>query len=1209
MPAAPRFVHLHLHTDYSLLDGACEIKQLAEEAARRGMPAVAVTDHGNLFAAQNFYYEANTRGVKPIIGCEVYVAKGSRHDRGNELASQRDAARANGSLKPNALTKLNASKTNGSGPSKGGPRDGAGEPGYRGTNHLVLLCENAEGYQNLVKLVSAGFLEGFYYKPRIDHDLLAKHSKGLIALSACLSGEVNESLLDDSNFEKARKSACRLQEIFGKNNFFLEVQDQGLELEKKLNQDIVRLSKETGIPLVATNDCHYLTQADARAQEVLLCIQTGKTMSDTNRMKFPTDQFYFKTAEEMGKIFAEIPEALERTWKIAERCNVKIEQVKNPFPEFQVPEGFTADTHFEKVVREGFADRIEHLDALSKAGRLRRSLSDYETRLSDEIRMIQRMKFPGYFLVVWDFIRYARAQGIPVGPGRGSAAGSLVSYALQITDVDPMQYDLLFERFLNPERVSLPDIDIDFCMRRRGEVIEYVTGKYGRENVAQIITFGTMAAKAAVKDVGRAMDMPYGEVDRLAKLIPATLNIKLKDALDQAPQLRQAIEADARVKDLFMIAQRLEGLSRHASTHAAGVVISPRPLTDIVPLYKTNRDEIITQYDMKALDRLGLLKMDFLGLTTLTVIDDAVKLIAQNRGQKVDLSALALDDAPTYKLFARGDTTAIFQFESHGMRDILRRYDPTRIEDLTALNALYRPGPIQGGMIDDFISRKQGKKKVSYDLPELKDILEETFGVIVYQEQVMQIANRLAGFSLGQADLLRKAMGKKKPEEMAAQREKFLAGCATKNVNAKKAEKIFDLMAEFAGYGFNKSHSCAYALLAYQTAYLKTHFPVEFMAALLTSETGNTEKVVKYINESRGMGITVLPPDVNSSDLNFTPVGEAIRFGLAAIKNVGEGTARAIIESRARLGQFKAMYDFCDDVDPRVLNKRALESLIKSGAMDTLGQRERLFASMDDAITSAQKLGHHRAVGQSGLFGGSLPSEMYERELREADPWVEHDRLAGEYATMGFYVSGHPLAKYADRLRDLKAVELGSFESRRNNEEVAVAGIVVTIRSMRSRKGARWAILSVQDPTGMLEVLAFPESFAKLEPVLKAGAMLLLRGRVQIEDAGTRLVVSDAKPIEDAVEAPISMLRVRMSRESVSDTMLDSLKTLLNAKPGICSVELGLVFPDGVELRQPISQHVRADRALIEELQDLCGTDAVEVVRESTRAAAGSSYN
>jgi DNA polymerase-3 subunit alpha len=1200
MPSSPRFVHLHLHTDYSLLDGACEIKQLAEEAARRSMPAVAVTDHGNLFAAQNFYHEATTHGVKPIIGCEVYVAKGSRHDRGAEAAAQRDAARSSGP------SKQNGSRTNGS--SDMGGKEGNAEPGYRGTNHLVLLCENAEGYKNLIKLVSAGYLEGFYYKPRIDHDLLAKHSKGLIALSACMSGEVNEGLLE-TGFDKARESAYRLRDIFGKGNFFLEVQDQGMEIEKKLNQDIVRLSKETGIPLVATNDCHYLTQADARAQEVLLCIQTGKTMSDTHRMKFPTDQFYFKTAEEMAHIFREIPDSIERTWTIAERCNLRIEQVANPFPEFKVPEGRTADTHFESVVREGFASRVPHLEILAKAGQLRRSLADYESRLSDEIRMIQRMKFPGYFLVVWDFIRYARAQGIPVGPGRGSAAGSLVSFALHITDVDPMQYDLLFERFLNPERVSLPDIDIDFCMRRRGEVIEYVTQKYGRENVAQIITFGTMAAKAAIKDVGRAMDMPYGEVDRLAKLVPATLNIKLKDALEQAPQLRQAIETDARVKDLFAIAQRLEGLSRHASTHAAGVVISPQPLTNLVPVYKTNRDEIITQYDMKALDRLGLLKMDFLGLTTLTVIDDAVKLIAQNRGHAVDLALLPLDDEPTYKLFARGDTTAIFQFESHGMRDILRRYEPTRIEDLTALNALYRPGPIQGGMIDDFISRKHGKKKVTYDLPELKDVLEETYGVIVYQEQVMQIANRLAGFSLGQADLLRKAMGKKKPEEMAAQREKFLAGCSARNVSAKKAERIFDLMAEFAGYGFNKSHSCAYALLAYETAYLKTHFPVEFMASLLTSETGNTEKIVKYINESRGMGITVLPPDVNTSDLNFTPVGEAIRFGLAAIKNVGEGTARAILESRGRISSFKTMYDFCDDVDPRVLNKRALESLIKSGAMDSLGQRERLFASMDDAITSAQKLGHHRAVGQSGLFSGSMPAEIYQRELREADPWAEHDRLAGEYATMGFYVSGHPLAKYADRLRDLRAVELGGFETRRNGEEVAVAGIVVTIRSMRSRKGARWAILSLQDPTGMIEVLAFPESFAKLEAVLKAGAMLLVRGRVQVEDAGTRLVASDAKPIEDVAEPPVALIRVTLDREAANDMLLDALKELLAAHPGVCSVEFEILSADGDPLRITAGQHVRADRSLIEELRELCGAPAVEVIRESARAATNSAYN
>ncbi len=1177
--AGPRFVHLHLHTDYSLLDGACEIKALADEAAKRGMPAVAVTDHGNLFAAQNFYYEAKTRNVKPIIGCEVYVAKGSRLERTSESPAQRTG---NGGA---------------NGRSNGEPgATGASEPGYRGTNHLVLLCENAEGYSNLIKLVSSGFLEGFYYKPRIDHDLLAKHSKGLIGLSACLSGEVNESLLA-GNYDRAKTSAYRLQEIFGKGNFFLEVQDQGMEIEKKINREIVRLSKETGIPLVATNDCHYLTQADARAQEVLLCIQTGKTMSDDKRMKFPTDQFYFKTAEEMAAIFRDLPESLERTWTIAERCNVKIDQISNPFPEFKVPDGFSLDSYFEKIARDGFVERVPYLEMQAKNGNLLRPLSHYETRLSEEIRMIQRMKFSGYFLVVWDFIRYARAQGIPVGPGRGSAAGSLVSYALRITDVDPLQYNLLFERFLNPERVSNPDIDIDFCMRRRGEVIEYVTGKYGRDNVAQIITFGTMAAKAAIKDVGRAMEMPYAEVDRIAKLVPATLNIKLKDAIDQVPQFKQMIESDPKVADLFEIAKRLEGLSRHASTHAAGVVISPRPLTDIIPVYKTNRDEITTQYDMKALDRLGMLKMDFLGLTTLTVLDDAVKLIEQNRGEKIDLSALPLDDVASYLLFSRGDTTAIFQFESHGMRDILRRYQPTRLEDLTALNALYRPGPLQGGMVDDFISRKHGKKKVSYDQPELKEILEETYGVILYQEQVMQIANRLAGFSLGEADILRRAMGKKKHEEMAAQREKFAAGCAARKIPPKKAEKIFDLMAEFAGYGFNKSHSCAYALLAYQTAWLKTHYPVEFMAALLTSETGNTEKVVKYINESRGMGITVLPPDVNSSSLNFTPTERAIRFGLSAVKNVGEGAARAIIEARTRVGEFKTIFEFCESVDPKVLNKRALESLVKSGAMDSFGPREQLIATLDEAIGTAQKLGHSRSVGQSGLFGGAAQTSRTHHALREAEPWPEHDRLAGEYATLGFYVSGHPLARYADRLRDLRTTEISAIDESKGGSDIAVAGIVVSIRAMRSRKGARWAIFTLQDMGGLIETLAFPESFARMEPVLKTGAMLFVRGRVTVEDAGIRVVASDAKPIEDVAEAPPSLIRVRMNMAAVHGELLDQLKEMLSAQPGGCNVVFDLQSPDGTVVTLESKQHVRADRALISNVRELCGSDSVEIVR------------
>ena len=1160
----PQFVHLHVHTDFSLLDGACETTELLDEASRQKMPAVAITDHGNLFAAANFFYEATKRDVKPIIGCEVYVAKGSRLERGEKAGPVAD------------------------------DRDDF-EPGTRGTNHLVLLCESLEGYRNLIKLVSAGFLEGFYYKPRIDYELLSKHSKGLIALSACLRGPVTECVVEEK-FDKARENAYRLRDIFGKGNFFLEIQDQGLPIEKGVNRDLLRLSKETGIPLVATNDCHYLHHEDAHAQEVLLCIQTGKTMSDAHRMKFATDQFYFKTAQEMAQVFREVPDALARTLDIAARCNVKVEHIPNALPEFKVPKGHTPGSYFEQVVREGFAQRVPHLERLATQGLLRNPLAEYERRLNSEIEMIKKMHYEGYFLIVWDFIHYARAQEVPVGPGRGSAAGSLVSYALRITDVDPLQYNLLFERFLNPERISMPDIDIDFCMRRRGELIDYVTRKYGRENVSQIITFGTMAAKAAIKDVGRAMDIPYGEVDRLAKLVPATLGIELKTALEQSPQLKSTIESDEKLKDLMKVALRLEGLSRHASTHAAGVVISPQPLTELVPVYKTNRDEITTQYDMTALERIGLLKMDFLGLTTLTVLHDAVRMVQQNRCIKIDLDSLTLDDEATYQLFSRGDTTAIFQFESHGMRDILRRYQPTRIEDLTALNALYRPGPIQGGMIDDFINRKQGKTKVNYELPQLKDILEETYGVILYQEQVMQIANCLASFSLGEADILRRAMGKKKKEEMAAQRAKFLAGCERNKIPEKKAIRIFDLMEEFAGYGFNKSHSCAYALLAYQTAYLKTHYPVEFMAALLTSETGNTDKVVKYINEARGMSIPILPPDVNESDLFFTPVGESIRFGMAAIKNVGENTAKAIRESRLTQGELKSLFDFCERIESRFLNKRVFDSLIKSGAMDSLGPREGLLASVDDAINAIQRATRARESGQHGLFFAGADSEpKVHFELRDAAPWNEEERLASEYAMLGFYVSGHPLEKYASRLKDLGALSLGEVEGLRNGKEITVAGLIVGSRPMRSRKGARWAIFTLQDMTGIQELLTFPESFARLENILKPGVPLLLKARVQIEEAGTRLSLQEARRLEDIGDrSNPAEFRLRVDLRRVHEDSLQQLEELFSKAIGPSTVIFEVEAKDGTTAIVQSQRKIRVTPDFIAALERICGDEGIQ---------------
>jgi DNA polymerase-3 subunit alpha len=1100
------FVHLHLHSDYSLLDGACAIPRLMERAAELKMPAVALTDHGNLFGAVKFHEAAKQHGVKPILGCEVYVATTNRFDR---------------------------------------------SPGADRPFHLVLLCESDKGYRNLVKLVSAAYLEGYYYRPRIDKDLLARHSEGLIALSACLRGEVANALMAD-RYDAARQTACDLQDIFGKGNFYLEIQDQGLAEEQRINPRLVELSRETGIPLVATNDCHYLTRADARAQEVLVCIQTGKTLADANRMKFPTDQFYFKSYEEMAVAFGEIPEALTRTLEIADRCNVHLEKERHVFPHFEVPTGETLDTYFEKVSREGFERRRPRLEQQQAAGRLRHPLEHYQERLDGEIALIQRMQFAGYFLIVWDFIRFAREAGIPVGPGRGSAAGSLVSYSLGITNIDPLQHELLFERFLNPERISFPDIDIDFCMRRREEVISYVTGKYGRENVSQIITFGTMGAKAVVRDAGRVLGMPFAEADRIAKLIPGTLNITLREALEQTPELRQLQQRDPRVGDLLQVAEQLEGLARHASTHAAGVVISPQPLQEIVPLFKSNKDEITTQYAMDDLEKIGLLKMDFLGLTTLTVLDDAVRLIESCRGEKLDLQALPPDDPATYELLGKGLTAGIFQFESRGMTDILRRVRPSRLSDFTALNALYRPGPIQGGMIDDFIARKTGKKQVSYDLPQLKEILEETYGVIVYQEQVMQIAARVAGFSLGEADVLRRAMGKKNHEEMAAMREKFLAGAKRNHVPPRKAEKLFDLMAQFAGYGFNKSHSAAYAVIAYQTAYLKAHYPVEFMAALVTSEIGNTEKLTFYLNECREMGIGILPPDVNSSDVTFTPQGNQIRFGLMAIKNVGEAAIRSALEARKLLGRFDDLFQFCEHVDLRLINKRVMESLIKAGALDSLGAgRARMLAALDKAMEQAAQRQRETQSGQHGLFmGGELPVAG-RRDLPDTPEMSEADRLAGEKEVLGVYVTGHPLDKYREPLATLTPQDSSSLEELPHDAPVTLGGILTGLRVRPSRKGDLWAAAWLEDWRGAVELLVFPQAYQELKEVLKPDAVLLVKGRARLEEnSRPKVVVSEAKPLDSAVNGNPSAIRLRLNLDKAGDDLWERLEALLQSCPG-----------------------------------------------------------
>src|ERR1700719_2942160 len=1157
-----QFVHLHLHSDYSLLDGACDVEKLSQRVKEMGMPAVAMTDHGNIFGAVHFVNAAKQAGIKPIIGCELYICKKADH---------------------------NITRT---------PPDG---DTY---NHLLVLAENEEGYRNLVKITSEASLHGFYYKPRVSKKFLAEHSRGLIGLSGCLKGEVAERLTE-GNYDAARAAAGFYRDLFGKDNFFLEIQDQGLEMERRIQSGLFKLEKDLGLPMVATNDSHYLCEDDAHAQDVMLCMQTGKSIQETNRMKFEGTQFYVKNGDEMLRVFQDAPQVLLRTLAIAERCNLRLEKVPSPFPHFDVPEGFTLDSYFEHVTRQGFNRRMENLRSAADKGKLKHSLSEYEQRLARELDIIQQMKFSGYFLIVWDFIRYARERGIPVGPGRGSAAGAVVAYSLGITDIDPLQHELLFERFLNPERISMPDIDIDFCMNRRGEVIEYVTHKYGRDNVAQIITFGTMAAKAAIKDVGRAMDMPYADVDRIAKMVPTTLNIKLDDALAESAALQEAYQRDPQVRQLMDTARKLEGLVRNSGVHAAGVVISPRPLTDLVPLHKTKNDEIVTAFDMVAIEKMGLLKMYFLGLTTLTILTDALKLIVQTCGTPITLETVPLDDAETYeKVFYKGLTSGVFQFESHGMRDVLRKYQPNSIEDLTALNALYRPGPIQGGMIDDFVDRKHGRKKVEYELPELQEILEETLGVIVYQEQVMQIANRLAGYSLGEADLLRRAMGKKKAEEMAQQRERFVEGAAQRKFPAKKIEKIFDLMAQFAGYGFNKSHSAAYALLAYHTAYLKTHYPVEFMAALLTSVTGNTDDVVKYINECREMGIQVEPPDIHVSDANFTPHGNAIRFGLAAVKNVGHNAIESIVAARKESARYRSIYEFCEKVDLRLLNKRVLESLIKSGAMDSLGRRAQLMAVLDKAMDHAQKTQRDAESGQHGLFGVFQQEETQSQEdrLPETPDWDEHVRLANEKEILGFFITGHPLDKYRDKLQDLRALstaELAAMKSSTGKDEsLCTAGIITNLRVLKSKKGDFYAQAALEDLAGSIEMLVFPEAYRKLQDKVKMEVPVLVRGGVRIEEgANPKLTVNDISSLED-VKVPLPRsLRIRIPLEKASESVVDELHLLFSQRKGDARVLFDVEREsDFMVVMEAEGYNVLPDRVFVSRVEELCGRGAVRVI-------------
>ena len=1177
---AAEFTHLHLHTDYSLLDGACDVDKLVKHVRSLGQTAVAMTDHGNIFGAVHFFNAAKEQGIKPILGCELYICKEDDHR-----------------AKPNPDLKY---------------------------NHLLVLAENEEGYRNLVRLTSEAALHGFYRKPRVSKDFLAKHCEGLIGFSGCLAGEVSQHIVEGS-YDKAKATAGQYQEIFGRGNFFLEIQDHHLGPDKQVCDAMFRLEQDLDIPLIATNDSHYIGADDSRAHEILLCVQTAGSMNDPKRFKFDSNEFYIKSADEMARLFAHAPRVVSGTMQFPERCNLKLSKIDNPFPAFPVPEGETLESYFEKVCRQGLQKRlatsIEHLRA---SGLLKKSIPEYHARLEREIDCIKQMRFPGYFMIVWDFIRYAREHSIPVGPGRGSAAGSLVAYSMEITDVDPLQNELLFERFLNPERVSMPDIDIDFCMNRRGEVIEYVKQKYGEDQVAQIITFNTMAAKAAIKDVGRALDMPYGEVDRIAKLIPATIGITIEQALKDSPPLAAAYE-DPKIRELIDTAMRLEGLVRGAGVHAAGVVIAPKPLTELVPVTRTKDEAVVTSYDMKSIEKLGLLKMDFLGLTTLTVIDDALKLIKSTKGIDVDLATIALDDPKTYEqVFHRALTSGVFQFESSGMRDVLRRYKPSAIEHLTALNALYRPGPMS--MIDDFIERKWGRREVEYLLPELEPLLRETLGVIVYQEQVMQISNVIGGYSLGGADLLRRAMGKKDAGEMAKQREIFMSGAAERKFPKDKAGELFDLMEKFAGYGFNKSHSAAYSLLAYHTAWLKTHYPVEFMAALLTSETSKPENVVKYISECREMNIPVVPPNVQVSDANFTPVrtdkGEAIGFGLAAIKNVGQHAIDSVMEARATLRAegkrgFASLWEFCAKVDLRLLNKRVLESLIKAGAMDAFGPRGQVFAALDKAMERAQKSQKDAAAGQSGLFGNIFDADLAPTQKVEDEPlppapdWDEHTRLQNEKEVLGFFVSGHPLDKYREKLRNLKVVDTATacemkpepqvFRRGQNEpqNEIQIAGVITGLKVGKSkRSGEMYAQATLEDAVGKIELIAFSTAYQKLAEKLKIDVPVLVRGVLRgEEESAPKLSVSNIQALEDVVLKLPDSLRIKVPLRHPDAALLEKLHAVLLAAPGKGRLLLDLEEPgEFCAVLEPQGVTVSADRLFIDRVEELVGRGGVRVI-------------
>lgn len=1146
------FTHLHVHTEYSLLDGSAKIKELIARAKELNMDSIAITDHGAMYGVIDFYKEAKAQGIKPVIGCEVYVASKSRFSKEN--------------------TGFNYC-------------------------HLVLIAENNEGYQNLIKLVSYGFIEGFYYKPRIDIELLKKYHKGIIASSACLAGPVARNILQVS-YEKAKEVALEYDEIFGRGNFFLELQDHGLKEQQIVNHALMRLHNETGIPMICTNDSHYIYKEDSTPHDILLCIQTGKTVNDSDRMRYEGGQFYLKSSDEMYELFPYAEEALENTWKIAQRCNVEFTFHDLKLPRFDVPEGKKASEYLRELCFEGFYKKYDNPP------------DELKERLIYELDTIEKMGYVDYFLIVWDFIKYSKDNGIIVGPGRGSAAGSIVSYCLSITTIDPIKYDLIFERFLNPERVSMPDIDVDFCYERRQEVIDYVIRKYGEDHVAQIITFGTLAARAAIKDVGRALAMPYADVDRVSKMIPTELGITIKKALNMNPELLKAYNEEKDTRHLIDMSMKLEGLPRHSSTHAAGVVICRDPVMEYVPL-NSNDGAITTQYTMTTLEELGLLKMDFLGLRTLTVIQNAVKEIERIHGIKLDMENIPDDDPGVYDMISQGKTEGVFQLESGGMKQFMRELQPTRLEDLIAGISLYRPGPMD--FIPKYIKGKNNQNDIQYTHESLKPILNTTYGCIVYQEQVMQIVRDLAGYSLGRSDLVRRAMSKKKASVMAEERKNFVygigddvPGCVKNGIPVDVAEKIFDEMTDFAKYAFNKSHAACYAVVGYQTAWLKYHYPVEFMAALMTSVMDNTPKVSGYIEECKKMGIKLLPPDINEGYAHFSVFDGKIRFGLAAIKNVGKNVIKAVVADREKKGYYKSLTEFCNRLSGGELNKRCIESFIKSGAFDSFGgKRSQYMSSYKGIIEGIGQAKKNNIEGQLNLFDMANDTDNINSMadiLPNIDEFPENKILAMEKEVLGIYVSGHPLSAYEEILKRKTScssrdfmVDTRDYENPlKDNQSVIIGGLISAVSIKYTKNNKQMAFLSIEDMHGIVEAVVFPNVYEKFSHLITEENVIIIEGRVNIsDDENGKIICESIRGINEPEEEK-KWLSVGIIIGKSNNIKTEDIIPILSKYPGNCPVYIKDIV-GGVTFKADRKYWIKPNDNIISELGSIIGNDCISI--------------